>query len=133
MDVTGRLVAPRTGGWQAWTNLTTTVKLKPGIQIMQFWRDTGADFNVNRFTFTATGTGGEVRIVSAGDDFGVKEGRFGFAITGSSGQRFTVEGNTGMTSTGWSPLATNTLSGVPFYFSDSAWTNHPTRFFRLRW
>ena len=133
INVTGQLVAPRTGDWQAWTNLTTTVKLQPGIQIMRFWRDTGANFNVKRFTFTATGTGGEVRIVSASDDFGVKEGRFGFAITGSIGQRFTVEGNNRLTSTGWSTLATNTLTGVPFYFSDSAWTNFQTRYYRLRW
>ncbi len=133
MDVTGRLTAPKTGGWQTWANLTTAVKLQPGIQIMRFWRDTGADFNVNRFTFRATGTGGEVRLVGTGENFGVKEGRFGFAISGSSGQRFTVEGATNLTSTEWSPLATNTLTGVPFYFSDSTWTNHPTRFYRVRW
>ncbi len=132
-DVTGRLTAPRTGGWQAWTNLSTTVRLQPGIQIMRFWRDTGDDFNVNRFTFSATGTGGDLRIVSTGDDFGVKEGRFGFAITGSTGQRFTVEGATNPTSTEWSPLATNTLSEVPFYYSDSAWTNQSARYYRVRW
>jgi hypothetical protein len=133
MDVTGRLAVPRTGGWQTWTNLTTTVKLRPGIQVMRFWRDPGADFNVNRFTFTATGVGGEVRIVSDGDGFGVKEGSFGFAVTGSSGQRFTVEGTTNLNRTEWSPLVTNTLTGVPFYFSDPGSTNYPLRLYRLRW
>lgn len=132
VDVTGRLAAPRTGGWQTWTNLTTTITLQPGIQIMRFWRDTGADFNVNRFTFTATGTGGEVHIVSTGDHFGLKDGGFGFAINGSTGQRFTVESANNLTSTEWFPLATNTLTGVPFYFRDSTGTHQPTRFYRLR-
>jgi hypothetical protein len=31
------------------------------------------------------------------------------------------------------PLQTNTLIGDTFYFSDPQWTNHPARFYRLRW
>jgi hypothetical protein len=33
----------------------------------------------------------------------------------------------------WTPLQTNTLIGDTFYFSDPQWTNHPARFYRLRW
>ena len=32
----------------------------------------------------------------------------------------------------WSPVGTNTLAGGLSYFSDSQWTNHPARFYRLR-
>jgi len=32
-----------------------------------------------------------------------------------------------------SPLQTNTLNGGSSYFSDAQWTNHPGRFYRLRW
>jgi hypothetical protein len=29
----------------------------------------------------------------------------------------------------WLPVATNTLIGGSSYFGDSAWTNHPRRFY----
>jgi hypothetical protein len=32
----------------------------------------------------------------------------------------------------WSPVATNTLTGGWFYFSDPHWTNYPVRFYRVR-
>jgi hypothetical protein len=133
MDVTGRLAVPSTGGWQSWSNLSATVTLRPGIQIMRFRRDTAGDFNLNKFTFSPAGSSSHVRLVSSGDNFGVRDSVFGFDITGPSGQVVFVEACTNLGIPGWSPLATNTLTGVPYYFSDPDWTNHVARFYRLRW
>ena len=33
----------------------------------------------------------------------------------------------------WTPLQTDALTSDTLYFSDSQWTNHPARFYRLRW
>ena len=43
-----------------------------------------------------------------------------------------VEACTDLANPTWSPLATNTLTGGSFYFSDPQWANHPSRFYRLR-
>jgi len=43
-----------------------------------------------------------------------------------------VEACAALASAVWSPVSTNTLTGGSSYFSDSQWTNHSARFFRLR-
>lgn len=52
---TGDLAVPNTGGWQNWTDVTTTVTLDPGVQMMRFLRAGNAEFNVNNFTLTKVG------------------------------------------------------------------------------
>ena len=51
IDVTGPLIIPNTGGWQAWTNVTATVTLAAGLQSMRVVVDgagpTGIVGNVN--------------------------------------------------------------------------------------
>jgi hypothetical protein len=51
VDRTGPLVVPNTGGWQAWTDLTTTVVLSGGVQSMRIVADTesptGGIANIN--------------------------------------------------------------------------------------
>ena len=68
-----------------------------------------------------------------GASFGVRTTQFGFTITGSSNLVVVVEASTDLASPTWQPLATNTLTGSPLYFSDPQWTNYPARFYRLRW
>lgn len=133
IDVTGQLTVPSTGGWQDWADLSVKVTLSPEIQIMRFWRDAGADFNVNRFTVSAAGGGCPPRIVTDGINFGVKDSRFGFDITGSGGQVVFVDASTNLVDPDWSSVVTNTLTGYPCYFSDPEWTRHAARFYRLRW
>ncbi len=65
--------------------------------------------------------------------FGVRSNIFGFNITGSYGLTTVVEATTNITNPNWQPLQTNTLTGIPWYFSDLQWTNYPSRVYRLRW
>ena len=59
---------------------------------------------------------------------GFGSGQFGFNLAGLIGQRVTVEGSTDLTH--WLPLATNTLTTTPFFFSDPSATNFPARYYR---
>ena len=63
---------------------------------------------------------------------GVGPDGFGFTITGSSNLVLVVEACTNLLSPAWRPVGTNTLTGKPSYFSEAGWTNHSTRFYRLR-
>jgi hypothetical protein len=65
--------------------------------------------------------------------FGVRTNRFGFNITGTNDFVIVVEACTNLAKPSWSPVGTNTLTGGLVYFSDSAWTNYPRHFYRLRW
>ena len=64
--------------------------------------------------------------------FGVMSNRFGFNINWESGRVVVVDANTNLNTTNWIPLTTGTLSGVPYYFFDSKWTNYIGRFYRIR-
>jgi hypothetical protein len=63
-------------------------------------------------------------------NFGVVSNQVGFRITGQSNQIVTVETSTDLVS--WSPLATNTLNGHPFPFSDPTPATLPQRFYRAQ-
>jgi len=64
---------------------------------------------------------------------GLRANQFGFNLNWASGQTVVVEASTSLASSGWAPVATNTLIGGTAYFSDPQWTNYPGRFYRLRW
>jgi hypothetical protein len=64
--------------------------------------------------------------------FGVRTNRFGFTILGTSNLVIVVEACTNLANPVWTPVGTNTLTGGSSYFSDSQWTNYPTRLYRLR-
>lgn len=70
-------------------------------------------------------------ILSNGSDFGVQNNQFGFTITGPSGLFIVVEACANLASPVWSPVATNNLIGGSYRFSDFAWSNYPSRFYRL--
>jgi len=63
--------------------------------------------------------------------FGMQSNSFGFNITWASNVVVEVEACTNLANPSWSPVATNTLTNGSFYFNDPAWTNYPTRFYRL--
>ncbi len=83
---------------------------------------------ITRFILTTT-TSTSTYVVSG---VGVRTNRFGFTITGSSGQVIVVEACTNLASPAWFPVRTNTLTGGSSYFSDPEWTNYRGRFYRLR-
>ena len=64
--------------------------------------------------------------------FGVQTNQFGFNITWANDTVVVVEACTDLANPDWTPVGTNTLTGGSSYFSDSQWTNYPTRFYRLR-
>jgi hypothetical protein len=65
--------------------------------------------------------------------FGVRTNKFGFNISWASGMAVWVDACTDLANPVWTPLQTNTLASDTLYFSDAQWTNHPARFYRLRW
>lgn len=73
------------------------------------------------------------RILDFGPSFGLQNGRFGFRISWATNAAVTIEGSTGPADVSWVPLATNALAGGWSYFGDADSTNHPSRFYRLRW
>jgi hypothetical protein len=62
---------------------------------------------------------------------GLLSNQFGFNVTWASGGTVVVEACTNLFSPVWIPLATNTLTGGPLYFSDAQWSNYPARFYRI--
>src|SRR5262249_47233198 len=63
-------------------------------------------------------------------NFNIVSNQAGFSITGQSNQVVVVETSTDLTN--WSPVATNTLSGHPFPFSDPTLATLPRRFYRAQ-
>jgi hypothetical protein len=70
--------------------------------------------------------------LTSGPNFGMRTNHFGFDITWASDRVVLVEACTNLTQPVWSVVSTNTLTGGSSYFSDPAWTNHATRYYRLR-
>jgi hypothetical protein len=62
----------------------------------------------------------------------VQTNRIGFIISWATNISVVVEACTDLANPVWIPVSTNTLTGGSSYFSDPQWTNHPTRFYRLR-
>jgi hypothetical protein len=54
VDKTGVVTVPNTGGWQTFQNLSQTVNLSAGVQVMRIYF-TGNDANFNYFNLTAAG------------------------------------------------------------------------------
>jgi hypothetical protein len=63
---------------------------------------------------------------------GVRTNQFGFTISWASNSPVVVEACTDLGAPAWTPVKTNTLVGGTAYFSDPEWSNHPSRFYRLR-
>jgi hypothetical protein len=65
-------------------------------------------------------------------NFGVQTNCFGFTISWAANNPVVVEASTDLSNPVWTPVGTNTLTDGSSYFSDSQWTNYPSRFYRLR-
>jgi len=63
---------------------------------------------------------------------GVRSNQFGFTISWATNLPVVVEAAIDLGNPIWSPVATNTLSGGTFYFSDPLWTKYPSRFYQVR-
>jgi len=72
-------------------------------------------------------------ILNSGPSYGVKNNRFGFIISWATNIPVIVEASSTLANSTWAAISTNTLINGQSYFSDPEWTNHPSRFYRLRW
>jgi hypothetical protein len=109
----------------------------PGANFFNFSAATKA------LVYYVPGTAGWNPQVQTSDaTFGVQTNRFGFPIIGTCGMAIVVQACTNLANPSWSSVATNTFTTWPLfppgtnttsssYFSDSEWTNYPTRFYRL--
>ena len=64
--------------------------------------------------------------------FGLQNKGFGFIISWATNLPVVVEACTDLDNPAWSPVGTNTLTSGSSYFSDPAWTNYSSRFYRIR-
>jgi len=69
-------------------------------------------------------------IITDDGSFGFQSNVFGFNVAGAYATKIAVDSSTNLVN--WVPLVTNSVNGTPFYFSDSASSNSPTRFYRAR-
>ncbi len=69
---------------------------------------------------------------TANPTFGVKDGQFGFTITGSNDIQVVVEACDNLAQPVWLPVSTNTLTSGSSPFTDPTSTNHPSRIYRFR-
>ena len=70
-------------------------------------------------------------IQAGGPEFGVRSNQFGFNVTGPTNIPIVVEASADLAAPVWIPLQTLTLTNGSFYFADSQWTNHTTRYYRI--
>jgi hypothetical protein len=71
-------------------------------------------------------------VIETGDArFGVQNTLFGFNITSTNTIPIVVEACADLAAPVWIPVQSLTLSNNSFYFSDPAWMDYPTRFYRL--
>jgi len=71
-------------------------------------------------------------ILSFEPNFGMQTNSFNFGISWATNTSVVVEASTNLAYSIRTPVATNSLIGGSFYFSDSQWTNYPRRFYRIR-
>jgi hypothetical protein len=71
-------------------------------------------------------------ILNGTPPFGVESNGFGFTVSWATNLSVVVEASPDLANPKWSALATNTLSGGIFHFSDPQWTNYPSQFYRIR-
>jgi hypothetical protein len=74
-----------------------------------------------------------MRIPVGGQSFGVRNNQFGFDVTGPSGQGVVIEASASAADAAWAPIATNTLTGGSWLFSDPQSTGNAKRFYRVRY
>jgi hypothetical protein len=63
--------------------------------------------------------------------FGLQNGQFGFTISGPTNSPIIIQARTNLTSGTWANVQTCSITNGSIYFADSAWTNYPSRFYRI--
>lgn len=71
------------------------------------------------------------QIQTGNTDFGVRSNRFGFTVTGSTNFAVRIEACTNLSQGTWTPVGTAALNSGTLSFSDPAFTNYPSRYYRV--
>jgi BspA type Leucine rich repeat region (6 copies) len=112
----------------------------PGVDVSVFSGDTNATayYLPGTTGWDAFATNAGIPIVlwnpaieSADSNFGVRNGRFGFDIAGTSNIPIVIEACTNLANPAWVPLQSLTLTNGLFYFSDAQSSKYPTRYYRI--
>ena len=106
----------------AFNHVNTTAYYLPGTT---GWAQLSTDTGLPTVLWNPT-------IQTTNADFGVQNNQFGFSIIGTTNIPIAVVACTNLANPSWRALQTCTLTNGSIYFSDSDWTNHPTRFYRIR-
>jgi len=69
-------------------------------------------------------------ILGSGLGLGAQSNGFQFTISWATNTAVVVEASTNLQN--WTPVVTNTLIAGTNAFSDSTWSSHPQRFYRVR-
>ena len=64
--------------------------------------------------------------------FGIINNQFGFTVTGTTNIPILLEATADLANPSWATLQNCTLTNGSLYFSDAAWMNYPSRFYRIR-
>jgi uncharacterized delta-60 repeat protein len=115
-----------TGGWQL-----TGLALDPNTPIRARGYLTGGQNNVSSWYVESTINLIQAPKIIANDSaFGVHSNQFSFDIAAIPDQIIIIQASTDLQN--WTPLATNTLYSNPFHFTDPAYSQFPSRFYRAR-
>jgi hypothetical protein len=71
-------------------------------------------------------------ILTSNPSFGVRTNQFGFIVSWATNLNVVVEAATDLNNPTWSPVTTNALNNGVLNFVDTDWTNHCSRFYRVR-
>jgi hypothetical protein len=71
-------------------------------------------------------------ILTTAPNFGIQTNQFGFIVSWARNVPVVVEASTTLANPIWVSVSTNTLTEGWSYFRDAEWTNHPSRFYRIR-
>ncbi len=118
---------PGTSGWGSTFDGLPTLLWNPPAKTSK----ASLVVQTNQSSLNITGVN-SVQVQTSDGSFGMKANQFGFNITGVNNLVIVVEACTNLSNPTWLPIQTNTLTGGSYYFSDYEWTNHPSRFYRLR-
>ena len=64
--------------------------------------------------------------------FGIQPSGFGLPITGTTNIPIVIEAASSLPGSDWTPLQSCTVTNGSIFFSDSQWSNHPSRYYRIR-
>jgi uncharacterized delta-60 repeat protein len=125
-----------------WTPLGEGSRIPGGWQLTNVSLPTGGTLRAHGFvggsglgegiveTMLPTAPPTPLVILTGDGAFGVISNRFGFHLSGVTGQVVIVEASADLKD--WTPLATNSLGATPVYYSEPCSGQFSKRFFRLR-